>query len=309
VSAAVIVLPLILSLIFWLVNRLKFGGKNERLERYSARCKGELCFYGMMFSAYTIVVALALDLLSTQPEFMGVGIGAVLVFALVLFGVFLHKYPMLFGEFREKFNSERVVQSHFYCFLIVERVITAGIIAASPFQPTEAVLIGLLALQLGTVLIAKPYKGDRAWLRPFLNLLISILIELIYLLTPQLGPSLQQYSVYAPFAIVALLMVATAFSAYSFVREILSSKAEAAEQSKQPLMEEESFMKSERAKLQMFKENIYNNLNKSFDNHLDDSDSPIKILNHDVIASLKAELNKSKIVHQHQTPISLTMSN
>jgi hypothetical protein len=156
---------------------------------------------------------------------------------------------MLFGEFREKFNSERVVQSHFYCFLIVERVLTAGIIAASPFQPVEAVLIGILALQLGTVLIAKPYKGDRAWLRPFLNLLISILIELIYLLTPQLGPSLQQYSVYAPFAIVALLMVAAAFSAYSFVREIISSKAEAAEQSKQPLMEEESFMRSERAKL------------------------------------------------------------
>lgn len=180
----------------------------------------------MMFSAYTIGVAEALDLLSSQPEFMGIGVGAALLLALFLFGVLLHKYPLLFGEFRDKFNSERVVQSHFYCFLIFERVATAAVLAASPFQPTQALIIGILALQLGTVLIAKPYKGDGAWLRPFLNLLISILIELIYLLTPQLGSSMRQYSAYAPFAIVGLLMVAAAYSVYYFVKQILSSKAE-----------------------------------------------------------------------------------
>ena len=228
VTAAVIAIPLILSLIFWLVNRLKFAGKNERLQRYSASCKGEICFYGMMFSAYTVLVALALDALSSQPEFAGIGIGAVLVIALLLFAVLLHKYPAMFGEFREKFNSERVIQSHFYCFLIAERILTAAILAASPFEPTQAVVIGVLALQMGTVLIAKPYKGDRAWLRPFLNLLISILIELIYLLTPQLGPSMKPYVVYAPFAIIGLLMVAASYSAYFFVKEITAAKAEAA---------------------------------------------------------------------------------
>lgn len=168
----------------------------------------------------------------------------------------------MFGEFREKFNSERVIQSHFYCFLIAERILTAAVLAASPFQPTQAVIIGILALQMGAVLIAKPYKGDRAWLRPFLNLLIAILIELIYLLTPQLGPSMKEYTVYAPFAIIGLLMVAASFSAYFFVKEILASKAAAAAET--PLMEEESFMRGERAKLQMFKENMYNNLNRSF---------------------------------------------
>lgn len=231
VTAVMIVLPLILSLIFWLVNRLKHKGESKKLKRYSAQCKGELCFYGMMFSAYTIVVAEALDLLSSQPEFMGVGVGAVLLLALVLFGVLLHKYPLMFGEFRNRFNSMRVIQSHFYCFLIVERVVTAGIIAASPFQPTQAIIIGILALQLGTVVIAKPYKGDGAWLRPFLNLLISILVELIYLLTPQLGSSMPQFSAYAPFAIVGLLMIAVAYSGYCFVKQIIALKAKEAEQS------------------------------------------------------------------------------
>lgn len=174
-----------------------------------------------------------------------------MVLALLLFAVLLHKYPAMFGEFREKFNSERVIQSHFYCFLIAERILTAAVLAASPFQPTQAVIIGILALQMGAVLIAKPYKGDRAWLRPFLNLLIAILIELIYLLTPQLGPSMKEYTVYAPFAIIGLLMVAASFSAYFFVKEILASKAAAAAET--PLMEEESFMRGERAKLQMFK--------------------------------------------------------
>ena len=60
--------------------------------------------------------------------------------------------------------------------MIAERVVTACCLVMAFFNPQGAIIVGLLAVQIVLVLAKKPYAGERAWLRPFLNLLLTALI-------------------------------------------------------------------------------------------------------------------------------------
>jgi len=54
-------------------------------------------------------------------------------------------------------------------------------------KPQSAILIGILAIQIFIIICKKPYAGERGYLRPVLNLSITIAIQLIILLTPILS--------------------------------------------------------------------------------------------------------------------------
>jgi hypothetical protein len=88
------------------------------------------------------------------------------------------------------------------------------------FSPQGAIIVALLALQIVLVLYKQPYKGERAWLRPFLNLLISALIQIIFVLDPMLSKSMCIYAVYAPFAVIGLLVVTLVYNIYYFIRNL-----------------------------------------------------------------------------------------
>jgi hypothetical protein len=118
VTAVVFILPLILSLVFALINRFRYKSQNEFLLKHSRLLRGEGCFYGLMFSAYEIVVSLGIEVTHMGSGMMGLAVGAVLALGIILFGVLLRKYPEFFGEFTEKFNQESCIQSGYYCFLI-----------------------------------------------------------------------------------------------------------------------------------------------------------------------------------------------
>jgi hypothetical protein len=87
------------------------------------------------------------------------------------------------------------------------------------FNPQGAIIVGLLALQIILVLAKKPYAGERAWLRPFLNLLLTALIQIIFILSPMLSSN-ASFSRYAPFAIEAILVVVLAYNIYYFVQNL-----------------------------------------------------------------------------------------
>lgn len=219
VTAVLFLLPLILSLVFALVNRLKYKSQNAFLLKHSQLLRGEGCFYGLMFSAYEIVLALCIEVMNIGSGMVGLAIGGALTLLLVLFAVLLHKYPELFGEFFEKFNRDNCIQSHYYCLLVGERVLTVGCLAMAFFSPQSAIIIGILAVQMVLVLWKQPYKGERAWLRPFLNLLFSVLVQAIYVLLPMLSSS-PTYSSYAPYAIEAVLAAVLAYNIYYYVKHL-----------------------------------------------------------------------------------------
>lgn len=125
-----------------------------------------------------------------------------------------------------------MIQSHYYCFLVAERVITTGGLLMVFFNPQGAIILAMLAIQIVIVLWKQPYKGERAWLRPFLNLIISALIQFIFLLNPMLK-SMTLYSNYGPFAVVGLLAVTLIFNLYYFVKNLRTPNAEKSEAAKQ----------------------------------------------------------------------------
>lgn len=78
----------------------------------------------------------------------------------------------------------------------------------------------MLALQIVLVVWKQPYKGERAWLRPFLNLLIAALIQLIFLLNPMLAKFMPAYSLYGSFAVIGLLATTLLYNIYYFVQNL-----------------------------------------------------------------------------------------
>ena len=56
INTAFVILPLILSLILYLINKFKYNLQHKTLQRYSNLLKGEYCFYGIMFAGYIIAL-------------------------------------------------------------------------------------------------------------------------------------------------------------------------------------------------------------------------------------------------------------
>lgn len=101
---------------------------------------------------------------------------------------------------------------------------TTGCLLMISINPQNALIIVLLVAQIAAVLIIKPYKGDGAWIRPFLNLLMSALIQLVYLLDPMMSKSSSIYSAYAPFVVIALLVITLAYNAYFYIKNLLGQQ-------------------------------------------------------------------------------------
>lgn len=92
-TAVLFILPLILSLVFTLINRFRYKSTNAFLLKHSQLLRGEGCFYGLMFSAYEIVLSLGVEVMNLGTGIMGLLVGGLLVILVILFGLFLHKYP------------------------------------------------------------------------------------------------------------------------------------------------------------------------------------------------------------------------
>jgi hypothetical protein len=174
------------------------------------------------------------------------------------------------------------------------------------FSPQGAIIVALLALQIVLVLYKQPYKGERAWLRPFLNLLISALIQIIFILDPMLSKSMRIYAVYAPFAVIGLLVVTLVYNIYYFIRNLRG----------EPLPEnlveedEDNFMKNEFNKLDLFQQKIMkspklNMLDKSSPLESPERpDSPSKFSS-ELLNSVRDKLNKVKLTAVDVTNISM----
>lgn len=112
-----------------------------------------------MFSAYSVILSLGIEVGHIGVGMMGLAIGGLLVLVLLAYCVFLHKKPEIFGEFSEKFNKDSVIQSHYYCFLVAERVFTTAGLLMVFFNPQGAIILAILAIQIVIVLWKQPYKG------------------------------------------------------------------------------------------------------------------------------------------------------
>lgn len=79
-------------------------------------------------------------------------------------------------------------------------------------------------MQIVLVSILKPYLIFGYRFRPMLNLAVTLLIEVIYLLIPY--SPLAGYALYAPFAVVGLLALCLSYNFYYFVKACCSAESD-----------------------------------------------------------------------------------
>lgn len=96
-TIVLIVLPLLVSLVMAIINRIRYQSANAKLIKYSELLRGEFCFYGLMFSAYSIILSLGIEVGHIGSGMMGLAVGAMLVLVILAYSVLLHKKPEIFG--------------------------------------------------------------------------------------------------------------------------------------------------------------------------------------------------------------------
>ena len=88
---------------------------------------------------------------------------------------------------------------------------------------TSAAIIGIYVLLGVLIIVKRPYKGDKQNIRPFANYVIVILIEGIYILVNLMNNPSGMISLYGPLAILGLLSICVAYSAYALIKDLKSS--------------------------------------------------------------------------------------
>lgn len=90
---ALVVIPLLVSLVMAIINRIRYKSANPTLIKYSELMRGEFCFYGLMFSAFSIILSLGIEVGHIGSGMMGLAAGGLLVLVILTYSVLLHKKP------------------------------------------------------------------------------------------------------------------------------------------------------------------------------------------------------------------------
>jgi len=109
-------------------------------------------------------------------------------------------------------------------FVILERLIIPAILVLLGSKIyTSAIIIGIYTLLGILVLVKRPYKGEIQNVRPFANYIIVIVIESIFIIVNSMKNPTGIISLYGPLAILSLLMICVAYSAYALIRDLKNS--------------------------------------------------------------------------------------
>ena len=97
-SSIVIFLPLLIALVIFIVNKVKYN----KLAIWVDLLRGEVTYYGVMFSCYPIFIALLAIArhMSSGIQWSEIGLlisGCVLAITVILYAVLIYKYTDIFG--------------------------------------------------------------------------------------------------------------------------------------------------------------------------------------------------------------------
>lgn len=222
ITVLVVIVPLLLSLALHLINKCKYQNKNESLSNRSLLSRGEMTFYGLMFSAYNVNVSLVIVIKhfgeTHTIDVIGFVFGLCVLLTTLIYGIILLKVPEAFGEFNthlKKFVCEIPIV---YMLMVLERLIIGTCVGLVSSQPLNYIIMYAVLSQFLFICLKKPYIKDGKERRPYLNLLISFFVQLLIVLTNVVGSTLDSYDHYAPIAIIVLLLLALAYNLYYFIQ-------------------------------------------------------------------------------------------
>lgn len=119
------------------------------------------------------------------------------------------------GEFVTYFQKAAWPASNYYFLLLIERGLATGALLLFSSNAQVALVMCLLIAQIVLVSWLRPYTMVGKQLRPLLNLSISLLIELLFLLLQFLTNA--DFKFYAPFIILCLLIISISYNLYYYV--------------------------------------------------------------------------------------------
>jgi hypothetical protein len=74
--------------------------------------------------------------------------------------------------------------------MVFERIIVGAVIGMRLLKPQNSIVLGFITLQIIVIAIKRPYVGERSNLRPILNLIITLLISVIFMIYPLISRSM-----------------------------------------------------------------------------------------------------------------------
>lgn len=129
---------------------------------------------------------------------------------------------MKFGEYKTFFNPNK---GTIYVLLITiaDRGglgILAPVMASTKFNYSQTIFILLFLFYAIGILIKKPYNIKRHNFRQILNILISILIQLLYQMSKVITDPNHLYHMYGPLIILILLLICLIYNVVMLIIEL-----------------------------------------------------------------------------------------
>ncbi len=223
-TALLILIPLLLSLSIFLYNKFKHNSSDKSLIQRSEKLRGEITYNSLMFSSYSILILLLVMFKyfgsMVTVEIVCLVFGCLFAVLLVVYAILINKVSAIFGEFTDHISKVCWEKLRFYTFIECQRLMTSIVLVFATTSAQSAIIMGILGVQLIFVCVKRPYIESGGNLRPVLNLITSMIIELLIFLSSVLSSKAENLSFYIPFVLTGLLAVALIYNIIFFVREV-----------------------------------------------------------------------------------------
>lgn len=224
-----LLLPPLISAVLSLINRYRYNNSHQKLKRYSQLLRGQFIHYGLFFSGYLLVVSAGIIILRMDylegSQIIGAAVDGLLLVLLATYSVLLGRRLLTFGEFTDKFRRDSCFSSHYYCWMVIQRVIVGVVLTIVAINFQSAVITGMLILQIAVIAVLRPYirEGDKQGspnTRPIVNLSISVAIQIILSMQALCPSVLFSFSTHLPIVILVLLLCTIPYNLYFWIQQL-----------------------------------------------------------------------------------------
>ena len=104
--------------------------------------------------------------------------------------------------------------------MVLERIIVGVSFGLVFLNPQSAIVMAMIVLQIAVIVAKRPYCGERGNVRPILNLAITLLICVMFVVYPMISKTMPEITKYSAYLILALLFCSLPYNIYFYIKNI-----------------------------------------------------------------------------------------
>jgi cysteine-rich repeat protein len=230
IDLVLILLPIVIGLVLLMLSMTILKTQRVSLKPWTSKFLYEYAFHLLLFSSYLGFAGVTIEFLRGSPSSSGRPVSLVVsvlfvVLALIYAILFGRKRPS-FGEYHSFFDKERGVV---YGLMMAERLLLGTLpplLAHLRVGYAQPVFMGILLLYCTGVCIKKPYLELSQNYRQIANYSIAVAIQGVYLLPTFIANTDSKLLLYAPLAILALLLTCLVYNFAFLLKQICKKQVD-----------------------------------------------------------------------------------